>query len=121
MPSKGLPMLTRFFKIEGRSIFNSWWGDYGVILQHGMSTHLPREGGFLCLERTGPFIPPITLPGIGDIVVTSAVRESLDASGLSGFEFRRVHKTLTVELHWEDWDFNADEPQQFPGTGEPED
>lgn len=28
---------------------------------------------------------------------------------------------LTVELHWEDWDLNADQPQQFPDTGEPED
>ena len=86
-----------------------------------MTSHLPSQGGFLALERTGPFIPPITLPGIGDIVLTSAARESLDASGLSGFEFRPVHKVLTVELHWEDWDLNADAPQQFPDTGEPED
>jgi hypothetical protein len=114
-------MPTHFFKIERRSIFNARWGDYGDILQHGMSAHLPRQGGFLSLERTGPFIPPITLPGIGDIVATSAARKSLDTSGLSGFEFRRVHKALTVELHWEEWDLNADEPQQFPDTGEPED
>jgi len=114
-------MSIHFFKIERRSIFNEKWGDYGDILQHGMTSHLPSQGGFLALERTGPFIPPITLPGIGDIVLTSAARESLDASGLSGFEFRPVHKVLTVELHWEDWDLNADAPQQFPDTGEPED
>lgn len=114
-------MSIQFFKIERRSIFNKNWGDYGDILQNGMTSHLPRQSGFLALERTGPFIPPITLPGIGDIVLTSAARELLDASGLSGFEFRPVHKVLTVDLRWEDWDMNADEPQQFPDTGEPED
>jgi hypothetical protein len=114
-------MSMHFFKIERRPIFNEKWGDYGEMLQHGMTSHLPRQGGFLALERTGPFIPPITLSGIGDIVLTSAARESLNASGLNGFEFRPVHKALIVELHWEDWHLNADQPQQFPDSGEPED
>jgi hypothetical protein len=114
-------MPTRFFKIEALPVFNGDWGDYGRILQHGMTSRLSREEGLLALERTGPFIPPITLPGIGDIVLTSAARESLEASGLRGFDFRPVRKVLIVELHWENWDLAAKEPQQFPDTGEPED
>ena len=97
------------------------WGDYGDILQHGMTAHLPRLGGRLSLERTGPYIPPITLPGIGDIVLTSEARERLEGSGLSGFSFVPVEKTLIVELHWEAWNLDADEPHEFPDSGEPED
>jgi len=113
-------MPVHFFTIEPRSIIKGNWGDYGDILQHGMTSHQPRDGDLLALERTGPYIPPITLPGIGDIVLTSVARASLETSGLSGFDFRPVRKMLTVELHWEKWDLNAEEPQQFPDSGEPE-
>lgn len=46
------------------------WGDYGAILVSGMTAHLGREDGLLQLERTGPFVPPLFMPGVGDIVVT---------------------------------------------------
>jgi|SRR5215813_1853514 len=114
-------MATAFFSIRGRSIFHGDWGDYGDILQHGMTAHLPRLGGRLALERTGPYIPPITLPGIGDLVLTSQARGYLESSRLSGFSFVPVEKTLIAELHWEDWHLDAEEPQEFPETGEPED
>ena len=114
-------MRVRVFRIESRSIIPEKWGDYGHILQHGMTSHLRRVGGLLALERTGPFIPPITLPGIGDVVLTSAARQLLESSGLNGFDFRRVEKVLTVELHWENWDLTADEPPRYPDSGEPED
>lgn len=97
------------------------WGDYGHILQNGMSSHLSKVDDRLQVERTGPYVPPITLPGIGDVVLTSAARELLESSGLTGFSFRPVKKALTVELHWETWDWNAEEPEQFPESGEPED
>ena len=109
------------FKIDRRSIASVRWGDYGDILQHGMAAHMPRIGGRLSLERTGPYIPPITLPGIGEIVLTSEARESLEGSELSGFSFVPVEKSLVVELHWENWDFDADEPEYYPESGEPED
>jgi hypothetical protein len=115
------PMAPRIFKIDGQSIIKGGWGDYGHILQHGMSCHSPRVDGVLQLERTGPYIPPITLPGIGDVVLTSPAREQLESSGLTGFSFRPVQKVLTVELHWETWDLTADEPPEFPDSGEPED
>src|SRR5262249_14925382 len=50
------------------------WGDYGDILFHGMTAHLDRHDEMLQLERTGPYMPPITFPGIGDIVVTDAFK-----------------------------------------------
>ena len=114
-------MPDRFFRIEARSIIKGGWGDYGDILQHGMTSHLPREGDLLALERTGPFIPPITFPGIGDVVLTSGAKDLLQSSGLSGFDVRPVRKILTVELHWENWDWSAEEPEQYPDSGEPED
>jgi hypothetical protein len=80
-----------------------------------------RVDGKLALERTGPFIPPITFPGIGTAIVTSSARNSLEQSGLSGFSFAPVEKKLIVELRWETWDLNAPEPEQYPETGEPED
>lgn len=110
-----------FFKISGRSISNEEWGDYGDILQHGMTAHSRRVDGKLALERTGPYIPPITLPGIGDIVLTSEARRLLETSGLSGFNFVPVEKMLIVELPWETWDLKAEEPAEFPESGEPED
>jgi hypothetical protein len=110
-----------FFKISGRSIIPTGWGDYGDILQNGMTARVARVGGRLSLERTGPYIPPITLPGIGDIVLTSGAQKLLDGSGLSGFSFLVVEKTLIVELPWETWDLDAQQPAQFPESGEPED
>ncbi len=97
-------MGTLIFKIDGRSNIEERWGDYGRILQHGMAYHLPGTEGLLALERTGPFVPPITIPGLGDVVLTSSARELLESSGLTGFSFRPVKKVLTVELHWENWD-----------------
>jgi hypothetical protein len=114
-------MAAGFFTISERSIVSRGWGDYGHILQHGMADHSPRADGRLALERAGPYIPPITLPGIGDIVLTSEAQKLLELSGLSGFSFLPVEKTLVVELHWETWNLDAEQPAQFPESGEPED
>ena len=114
-------MAASFFRIIGRCIVPKGWGDYGHILQHGMAAHLPRADGRLALERAGPYIPPITLPGIGDIVLTSEARKLLESSALSGFSFLPVEKTLVVELHWETWNLGAEQPAEFPESGEPED
>ena len=97
------------------------WGDYSDILVAGMTSHLERENGRLQLERTGPFVPPIALTGIGEIVITDAFRAALEASGLSGMRFQPVIKKHIVHLNWEVWDKTAPEPQEYPDTGEPED
>jgi hypothetical protein len=38
-------MAEDFFTIRARSIAPGDWGDYGYILQHGMTAHLERVGG----------------------------------------------------------------------------
>jgi hypothetical protein len=93
------------------------WGDYGHMLGHGMTAHLPREKGMLQLERTGPFIPPISIPF--DIIVTDAFRKSIEQAGLTGLTFRTVVKKLIVEFHWEHWDRSKDLPE-LPAGGCPE-
>ena len=107
-----------FFKGSARSI--TAWGDYGDILQHGMTMHSPRVDGRLALERTGPYIPPITFPG-RSIILTDAARTLLESSGLTTFSFVPVEKKLIVELHWESWNLSAEEPANYPSAGEPED
>ena len=100
----------------------SFWGDYSDILVHGMASH--SKGlfkGSLLLERTDPYIPPISFPGIGDIVITNEFKEKLESSGLSGFTFLPVIKERIVELDWQEWDDTSDDPPIFPDTGEPED
>lgn len=109
----------KFYRIHSHRLTN--WGDYGDMLQHGLTAHLARVGGRLSLERTGPYMPPITFPGIGDIILTSAARKLLETSGLSGFTFRLVNKTRIVELRWHEWDLTSEDPREFPETGEPED
>jgi hypothetical protein len=118
---KIVSMSPKFFAIESRSMIPGEWGDYGDILEHGMTAHLPRKNGSLQLERTGPYIAPITFPGLGDIVLTSTARAAVEGSGLTGFGFRPLLKSLIVELRWENWDLTASEPAEFPDSGEPED
>lgn len=97
------------------------WGDYGSILLSGMTARLGRtREGLLQLERTGPFVPPITVAGLGDLLVTDAFRAELERSPLAGFEFRAVEKTHIVRLDWENWDQTAADPQEYPEGGEPE-
>jgi hypothetical protein len=113
-------MPANFYKMEGRSIIPGSWGDYGDILQQGMTAHSPRISGRLALERTGPYMPPLTLPGFS-IILTNEARELLESSGLTGFAFLPVEKKLIVELRWETWDLSAEEPAEYPESGEPED
>jgi hypothetical protein len=97
------------------------WGDYGEILLSGMTAHRPRtREGLLRLERTGPFVPPITLAGLGDLLITNAFRTALEESPLAGLAYRPVEKTRIVRLRWEHWDWTADDPREYPDGGEPE-
>jgi hypothetical protein len=96
------------------------WGDYSDILIHGMSCHLGRSGKRIQLERAGPYVPPISFPGISDIVVTNEFKKLLEISGLSGLKFQPVIKKQIVELDWQKWDQNAEEPFEYPEEGEPE-
>jgi hypothetical protein len=95
------------------------WGDYSNILIHGMSLHLGRLNGLIQLERTGPFMPPVTLPGIHDVIVTAAAKEFLEQS-VNGLRFQPVIKARIVRLEWHLWDASLDDPPIFPNDGEPE-
>ena len=59
-------------------------GDYDRILEHGMGGHLPRRDGRMELERTGPHVPAVTLPGLGSAVVTEAARLRMLDADLTG-------------------------------------
>jgi hypothetical protein len=106
----------RFYRMSGRRL----WGDYGSMLIGGMSGHLPRRDGLIQLERTGPFVPPMTFPGIGDVVVNDEFRVILQHSGGAGLVFAPVIKARIVELRWEHWDRASESPAEFPEGGEPE-
>ncbi len=57
-------------------------------------------GGAILLERPGPFLPPVTLPSVGLLVVTSAVRAAVDDAGLQGFTWLPVVKHHIARLAW---------------------
>jgi hypothetical protein len=96
------------------------WGDYGSLLAHGMSAHRKRVEGRIQLERVGPKIAPVTMPGIGDIIVTSAMKAQLLEHHVTGVTFAPVDKVHISHVDWTGWDPTA-KPQEMPETGAPED
>lgn len=92
------------------------WGDYGHILVAGMANR--SDDGVVELFRTGPFVPPISLP-YGYVIVRDDLRLQLESSGLTSFAFREVRKQQIVDLDWTDWDLHGLGPKQYPEDGEP--
>jgi hypothetical protein len=95
------------------------WGDYGNILWAGFTEegHGPGE---ILVTRTGPFVPPITVP-FGRVLVTDEFRQKLSAEGFSGLSFEPVEDRKVVPIAWEQWNADAQDPLFYPETGEPED
>jgi hypothetical protein len=96
------------------------WGDYGNVLTHGLSAHLPRRDGHIQLERVGPFVPSISFPA-WDVVVTEATRSALLEAGIVGPTFNSVIKAKVVVLPWEAWDRGSRMPPYVPPSRAPED
>jgi hypothetical protein len=98
-----------------------FWGDYGDVLINGISwiedENLNTE--HVQLQRSGPFIPPLTFPSTCDIVVTDAIRKRLEESGLTGISFKPVLKVKLVKINWHEWDRDS-RPEKYPAGGEPE-
>lgn len=109
--------MAKFYILDGPK---SPWGDYSDVLIAGMSGHLGRQDGRMQLERTGPYVPPISFPGLSDIVVTDSFRHELESSVLTGLRFQPVTKKRIVHLDWHTWDCSTKEPPEYPEEGEPE-
>jgi len=95
------------------------WGDYGDILWNGLSRRDP-PGTAVKLSRSGPYVPPLTLP-FGEIVVVDSLRRALEAGRFTGFEFSEAQYENVVRIDWQAWDASSLEPPRYPETGEPED
>jgi hypothetical protein len=98
------------------------WGDYGTMLAHGMSSwpKVDSSGNpFIELERTGPFIPPVSVT-LSHVIVTQQAREHIERSGLTGVGFGRAIPVHVSKVDWIDWDLTASEPKRYPAGGEPE-
>jgi hypothetical protein len=100
----------------------SLWGDYGNTLISGFARReLP--GNPLLLQRTGPFLPPISFPytslEAGRVIVSDAFRSVLELRRFSGVSFRNVVKERIVKLDWHLWNLDAADPKKYPSGGEP--
>jgi hypothetical protein len=96
------------------------WGDYGDVLRSGLLA--PRQEDVrpvVEIERTGPFIPPITFP-FDAIVVTEATKARMETGSFMGLQFAPARYVKVVRLDWHNWDLLAPEPQRYPAGGEPE-
>ena len=106
-----------FFELDAPRQLDRW-GDYGSILRNGLF-HTKEQR----LDRTGPFVPPISFPAFsGAVIVTSTARQKLEASGMSGLgEFRPVLLGKVVLIDWQKWDKSRQlERDQLPFNSEPE-
>jgi hypothetical protein len=106
-----------WYRLSGAS---GQWGDYGYVLFHGLAS-IQREGDHLIvLERTGPLVPPVTVPSDVGIVVTNAMRGELEADGFARVAFRPVVIQKLTAVAWHEWDRSYPQPAQYPAQSEPE-
>jgi hypothetical protein len=96
------------------------WGDYGHVLFHGMAHFGDDREPLVQLERTGPFVPPVTVPSRLAIVVTDAVRAELATAGFERLTFRQVDVRKLTLVNWHEWDRSYPHPAVWPAGGEPE-
>src|SRR5688572_28026734 len=86
------------------------WGDYRDMLMHGMAGRARNDGNLLELQRAGPFVPPISQPGI---LVSDVFRKQIEQSPLKGIEFRPVRKSRIVNIPWHDGLRDTDQPPHY--------
>jgi len=106
----------KFYEVDNKEMP---WGDYGSLLLSGMSNL--NENNEKIIERTGPYLPPIYISGLWDLIVSDEVKSQLDISGLTGFELQKIKKGKIVDISWHKWRFESDDPEFYPKSGEPED
>ena len=97
------------------------WGDYGSILCNGLVSSVPEDGPCR-LQRTGPFVPPISIAFRRVVVVRDDIKARLERSGLrgvGGFRPLVLEKVVCIPWHEWDWEQPLDGPR-LPFNGEPE-
>lgn len=95
------------------------WGDYGDVLAHGFA-ELSEDRSTLDLQRTGPFIPPLSQPLYSNVVVTAECLSRLQASGLTGYSVIPVVVIKSPKIDWRSWIPYGDQEMKYPAGNEPE-
>ena len=110
--------MMEFFRLTPRP---HRWGAYGHVLVHGLATRDERSQ-LIRLARTGPWVPPISFPGAGAVVLRVRFAGQLEAAGLlPRLIFDPVIVDRAVDLPWHEWDPTDDEPALYPISDNPDD
>lgn len=96
------------------------WGDWGDVLWAGISPH-DAFSNLVCIERTGPFSPPLYLSN-NNFIFTNEARLLFKHSSLRGLKFLyEIEKKRIVKLDWHNWDDKQHISNYLDIEGEPED
>ena len=99
------------------------WGDYGNTLFEGLLNPMDDDYNLVDIhkiERTAPYIPEIYCANSTNIVISQEVRNLFEKKNITGIE--KYHDTEIIKLvniDWQSWDFNSEDPKFYPETGEP--
>ena len=97
------------------------WGDYGRILRDGLIKIETIDSGTVrTLHRTGPYVPKMCAP-FRAIVVVDDLRAELIGAKFTGFTLNPLLVRKVVRIDWQTWDLTADDPKEYPPSGNPED
>jgi hypothetical protein len=99
------------------------WGDYGSVLISGYAT-IDTSDSRLLLQRTGPYLPPLSLPrfsgGGAAHIVSRDLFDVLASSGAADLQARPAIKDRIVPLPWHEWDLSSPVVSVYPRDGEPQ-
>lgn len=95
------------------------FGDYHDILAHGMATRTSDDDA-LILERTGPYVPPWSMPSWDYVVVTAEFLQKVRDSRLTGYDVIPVIKKKVTNIDWRNWEPYGPKEFKYPAGNEPE-